>query len=100
MKEYGIYIRHGNSKPFMIHIFNNLDSAKLKLFEILNLDDERNRPYFVDNDFFNNKYHFESKLSYYCIKVRDVSDWTLFSEKELIENDNHNLIFFKNHLTN
>lgn len=95
MKEYGIYIRHGNAKPFMIHIFNNLDGAKLKLYDILRLEDERQRPYYVDNDFFNNKYHYESKLSYYCIKVRDVSDWVLYSEEKELGNKN-NIIYFQN----
>lgn len=105
MKEYGIYIRRGNSKPYMIHIFDNLDNCKLKLYDMLSLEDERQRPYFVDNDFFHNKYHFESKLSYYCIKVRDVSNWISYSEEDELQDNifNNKIIYFENlkkHLTN
>ena len=96
MKEYGIYIRHGNGKPFMIHIYNNLDSAKFKLYDILRLEEERQRPYFVDNDFYNNKYSNVSKLSYYCIKVREVSEWVSYSEEKELENKKDNIIYFQN----
>ena len=56
LKEYGIYIRQGSGTPYMIHIFDNLDNAKIKLYDMISLDEERLNPYFVDNDFFENRY--------------------------------------------
>lgn len=97
MKEYGIYIRQGNWEPYMIHIFNNIESAKGKLFEMIILEEERGRPYFVDNDFFDNQFHIASKLKYYCIKEREVSEWTKFSETNLTREKNNKIIYFQNY---
>lgn len=95
MKEYGIYIRQSSGNPYMIHIFNNIDSAKVKLFELVSLEEERGRPYFVDNDFFENRYNIQSKLKYFCIKERDVSEWNKFTTE--IKNENlSNIIYLKN----
>lgn len=95
LKEYGIYIRNGSGTPYMIHIYNNIYSAKSKLYEMIELDEERHRPYFVDNDFFSNKYNTASKLKYYCIKCREVSDWKTFSETDITK-DNDKIIFLNN----
>lgn len=98
MKEYSIYIRKGSGTPYMIHFFNNIDSAKIKLYEMIQLEEERQRPYFVDNDFFDNKYNMSTKLKYYCLKVREVSEWNNFSEEER-KKDNKIIYFNKNFLT-
>lgn len=98
MKEYGIYIRQGSGTPYMIHIFNNIDSAKIKLYEMIQLEEERQRPYFVDNDFYNNKYVMVGKLRYFCIKEREVSEWEKYSEeKENNRKDDHKIIFINNY---
>lgn len=97
MKEYGIYIRHGSGTPYMIHIYNNINNAKQKLYEMIELDEEREKPYFVDNDFFYNKYNSCSKLKYYCIKCREVSEWTKFSDVETEEENNHKIIYINNY---
>lgn len=97
MKQYGIYIRQGTGTPYMIHFYDNINSAKLKLYDMISLEEERQRPYFVDNDFFNNKYNTSAKLKYYCIKVRDVSDWTDYSEEKM-NSENHNKIIYFNNL--
>lgn len=96
MKEYGIYIKQGTGTPYMIHFFNNINSAKSKLYEMIELDEERAKPYFVDNDFFNNKYHIASKVKYYCIKCRDVSDWVKFSDTKLKKENHKKIIYFNN----
>lgn len=63
----------------MIHIFDNFNSALQKLELLISYDEERGRPYFVDNSFFNNKYDLLPDLIYYCIKEREVSKWDKFS---------------------
>ena len=100
LKEYGIYVRQGTGNPYMIHIFNNLDSAKMKLFEMIQLEEERKRPYFVDNYFFHNKYDISCKLKYFCIKEREVSDWEQYTCENV--SNSSNIIFlndFKKSLT-
>lgn len=92
MKEYGIYIRKGSGTPYMIHFFDNIESAKIKLYEMIKLEEERQRPYFVDNDFFNNKYNISTKLKYFCIKQRDVSEWDNYS-KEKSEKNNNKILY-------
>lgn len=96
MRQYGIYIRHGSGTPYMVHFFDNIYSAKSKLYEMLQLEDERQRPYFVDNNFFDNKYNISSKLKYYSIQVREVSEWEKYSEEEEGE-INNNIIFLNNY---
>ncbi len=59
---------------------------------MISFEEERQRPYFVDNDFFNNKYNISTKLRYFCIRVRDVTDWEKYSEeKEICQS---NIIYF------
>lgn len=97
MKEYGIYIRQGRGRPYMIHIYDNINSAKLKLYEIIQLEEERQRFYYVDNDFYNNKYANVNNLKYLCIKERDVSDWKNYSEDKIQKNENNKILYFNNY---
>lgn len=78
----------------MIHIYNNIDSAKAKLYEMIQLEEERFRPYYVDNDFFKNKYNMALKLKYFCIKERDVSEWTNYSKEESIRDNDNKILYF------
>ncbi len=96
MKEYTIYQRHGHAKPFMIHSFPDVLSAKLKINEIVSIEENRGRPYFVDNDFFSNKYSQCGNFYYLCILERDVSDWNKYSESNLQKPEENNIIFLNN----
>lgn len=88
-KEYGIYIRQGQGKPYMLQIFNDIDLAKIKLYEMITLEEEREKPYFVDNDFYDNKYNISTKLRYFCIKEREVTEWKKYSAKEDMKKGNN-----------
>ena len=90
MKEYTIYARQGNAKPYTIGTYKTIASAKLKLYDIISLEIERKRPFFVDNDFFENKYTLGSELFYISILERDVKEWRKFSE---IDSAKNNLLF-------
>ena len=50
MKEYGIYIRQGEGKPYILQTFNDIDLAKIKLYEMLCFEEQRQRSYFVDRE--------------------------------------------------
>lgn len=78
----------------MINIYNNIDSAKLMLYQMIQLEEERKRPYYVDNDFYKNKYGLVTNLKYMRIKVREVSDWETYSE---VEKENNNILYMKNY---
>ena len=41
MKEYGIYIRCNGGTPYMIHFFDNILSAKQKLYEMIQIEEDR-----------------------------------------------------------
>lgn len=96
-KEFCIYTRYGNGKPFVIHYFDNILNAKLKLYEMISLNEERGRAYFVDNDFFENKYSICEKINYYCIKERNVTEFKKYSELEnnLKQKDNEKIILLE-----
>ena len=100
MKEYSIYIRCKGGTPYMIHSFDNILSAKLKLYEMVDLEEERGRPYFVDNDFYENKYPCSINLKYYCIKERDVSEFSEYSEEKQNAKEKNKIIYFQNYKNN
>lgn len=81
----------------MIHFFNNIESAKIKLYDMIQLEEDRQRPYFVDNDFFDNKYNISTKLKYYCIKEREISEWEKYSEEKSSRESNNKIIFLNNY---
>lgn len=84
----------------MIHFYNNILSAKQKLYEMIQLEEERGRPYFVDNDFFDNKYPCNLNLKYYCIKEREVSEFLKYSEEEHITKEKNKIVYFQNYKNN
>lgn len=94
MKEYCIYNVWNGGSPFISHVFSDYTSAKVKLLEMVQLEKDRNRLFFVDNDFFENEYHIKGKGKYFCIKEREVSEWK--KTKELNENKNNNIFYICN----
>lgn len=80
----------------MIHIYDNINSAKAMLYEMIQLEEERRRPYFVDNDFYKNKHGLVSNVKYMRIKVREVSEWSTYSELE-DDNTNNNIVYLKDY---
>ena len=96
MKEYVIYIRCGSGSPYFTNTFDSFDKALDRLHSIISLEEERNRPYYVDNDFFNNIYHQSEKFKYLCIKEREVEEWQKFS-KNNFSNHNKKIIYLDNY---
>lgn len=93
MKEYCIYVRQGTGNPYFLSPYNNIIEAKKALFEIIQLEEERQRPYYIDNDFFQNKYVLLNNLKYLCIKERNVEEWQKYSEENTVEENNNKIIF-------
>lgn len=97
MKEYTILIKQGSGRSYYLKSYDSLEQAKIELYEMVNLCEERSRPYYVDNDFFNNKYNLATKLRYFCLKEREVTEWEKYSEENSKKNvyNNSNIIFFR-----
>lgn len=91
IKEYSIYCIYNGGKPFFLDTYSDLISAKLKLYDMISLEKERNRPFYVYNDFFENDYPSTVHGKFFCIKERTVSDWETYSE----EDTKNNIIFLK-----
>ena len=91
-KEYTIYCVYNGGKPFNLLTFKSFNDALIHLYNIIDLEKERNRAYYVDNDFFNNIFPPNlQNLKYFCIKERDVSDWIKYKS---ISNKKNNIIYF------
>lgn len=80
MKEYTLFRRIGQGCPYVIHIRDNLFSVINDLNLMIEYDEDRGKQYFVDNDFYHNKYKFYPNIIYYCIKVREVTKWEKYFE--------------------
>jgi len=94
-KEYTIFCIYGKGLPFYLNTYKTIEEAKRKIIEIVNTEEKRNRPYFIDNDFFENKY--PSKLSnskYFMIQERFVSCWKKYEEISAKEKNKDNIIYF------
>lgn len=85
MKEYCIYIRHGSACPFRTSTYSTFDSAKQALLIMTQDFAERNRVFYIDNEFYENKFPLGLQgCTYYQIQEREVFDW----EKYNIKNTN------------
>lgn len=80
MKEYTLFRRVGQACPYNLHIRDNFYSVYQDLLLAISFDEERGKEYFVDNDFYYNKFIFNSNSIYYCIKVREVTKWDSYSK--------------------
>lgn len=60
------------------------------------LEQERGRPYFVNNDFYENEYTQNVKGKYFCIRERMVSTWEKYYENKA--NTSNKILYFKEYL--
>ena len=54
--------------------------------------------FFLDNDYFYNKYYYAGNLKYLCIQVREVTEWEKYSEVKNSIKNNNNIVYLKNYL--
>ena len=85
MKEFCIYCRYYGGTPFIQGTYKTLQNAKNRLYDIISLEEERERIYYVDNDFFKNKHTLVGRLKYFRIDCREVSNWVPYSETKEME---------------
>ena len=74
-KEFCIYTRNGQGSPYIISSYSCFQDAFLALNSMVGIEQERGRFYYVDNDFYNNKYPPNMYGKYFCILERNVTEW-------------------------
>ena len=93
MQEYTIKIKCNGGTPYFLYNYKSFNECYAHLIDMIILEEERGRPYFVDNNFFNNKYKNCTNLKYFKILVRDVSEWFDYDENNS-KNEKNNIIYF------
>ena len=92
IKEYSILCIYNGGKPFFLNTFYSLEDAKVKLYDMINLEIERNRAYYVENDFFKNVFPPNlQNCKYFSIKEREVTNWNTVSN---LKQNRNNIIYF------
>ena len=90
-KEYCIYRINNGGTPFVVDYYHNPISAELRVRELVNEWERKGLHYYIDNDFFENKFSSNEKhLFYCCIKVRDVGYWGNYYSNDLNKSNSHN----------
>lgn len=77
MIEYSILIIQNGGKPYYLKNYNTFESCFEALENMISLEKERGRLFFVDNDFYPNEFKFVGyeNIKYFCIKSREVTEW-------------------------
>lgn len=97
-KEYTILCIYGRGQPFYLRDYKTLEAAKAALYEIIQNEEKYNRVYYVDNDFYENKYQIGLQAQkYFCIQEREVSEWKKSYSQNINKHctNNNNIIMFK-----
>lgn len=67
-------------KTYNIHIYDNFFNAQNDLYNMIELEKQRNRPYYVNNDFYDNEYPATLNCKIFCLKERNVSKWEIYKK--------------------
>ena len=95
-KEYTILCIYNGGAQFYLQNYKTIQEAKNKILEMVELEETRNRAYYVDNDFFENKYPLGlQRQKYFCIQEREITKWIKFKENQKHATYQDNLIMFR-----
>lgn len=97
MKEYCIYVRQGTSTPYRLERYSTFAEAQSALSLLVKYEEERQKPYYVDNDFFTNIYPLSISLKYLRLEEREVSEWNKYSYLETNTEEKSNIVFLNNY---
>lgn len=87
-KEYSIFITCKGGHSYNLTNYNSFNDALNALKIMISLEQERNRPYYVFNDFYDNEYPASVSSKIFCIKERTVSNWEKYSYNNISKNNN------------
>lgn len=95
-KEYTIFITCKGGMPYNLCTFKTFSEVLKALNNMVQLEKERNRPYYVFNDFYENEYPAGLSGKTFCIKERTVSDWEKYSYNNTVLKAYNNVYQFPN----
>ncbi|CDE10224.1 unknown [Clostridium sp. CAG:354] len=96
-KEFCIYVRNGQGKPYILSSYPSFREAFIALNNIIDYEQERGRIFYVDNDFYDNKYPPNLSGKYICIMQRTITEWQKYesSSYSTSKNKNDKIIMFR-----
>ena len=78
--QYGVFKQVGDACPYITELrFDNLEGLLYYIGEIERKHNRYRQPFYIDNDFYKNKYELREGGTYYKFLRRPVNDWEEFS---------------------
>ena len=96
-KEFCIYVRNGRGKPYMLSSYPTFREASNALNNIIDYEQERGRIFYVDNDFYDNKYPPNLSGKYFCILQRSITEWKKYESfcSSTSKDKNEKIVMFR-----
>lgn len=95
MKEYCIFVICNGGCPYTVGSYNSFLLARQALMNMISDFDKRKTIYYIDNDFYENKYPLGLQNSrYYQIQEREVTEWKKYQEAQSYPKENCKIIKF------
>lgn len=83
LKEFTILNIVNGGSPYYLRSFNSVDQAINAIYNIVSAYDNKRHMFYVDNDFFNNKYPLIFNNCHYIqLQEREVSEWVVYSKEK------------------
>lgn len=87
--EYTLYVQVGTAHPYTINIYKDFNQVLDAIEDIKNKHCYYwNREFYIDNDFYKNKFDRSMTGTYYKFLRREVKNWEEFNTKEENKKDN------------
>lgn len=92
--EYGIYCKVGSGLPYIRSVHSDMKQIYIAIEEIEKRHNHYRQLFYIDNDFYKNKYSLECGGTYYKVLRRPILEWEEF---ETVEKPQYNNVinFFK-----
>lgn len=81
--EYVLYCRHSDAIPYISRTFDSFPDVLRYIEELEKRHNHYHQIFYIDNDFYENKYSININGTYYKFLRRPVADWEEFTEKEV-----------------
>lgn len=73
--EYCLYVKNGNACPYIARTFTDMFAIYQFIDEIEKKHNRYNRVFYIDNEFYKNRYSLNIEGIYYKFLKRKVNDW-------------------------
>lgn len=80
--EYGIYCQVGSGTPYIRKIYSDMKQVYVAIEEIEKRHNHYRQLFYIDNDFYDNKYTLQCGGTYYKVLRRPIAEWEEFKKYE------------------